>query len=428
MRLLYVCNDFGIAPNGTKGASIHLRAITAALCKRGHQVWIVSPHEGPGDGHPASRLIESVSGEAKETPRRLKRWLGSRGLDTACALELRPLLYNDWAANQIRETANVPAFDAVIERLASCSTLGRELSERWGVPLVIEANAIISQESAAYRSVHNRELVCEIERQSLKQADAVIAVSATLADRIVDLGVDPRRVHTVVNGVDLEMFQSIGEAKIEAARRTWRLGGRQVVGFAGSLKQWHGVDDLLSAFAQLPQEHANTALLIVGDGPMLEKLKTVSDAMGLKDRVIFTGAVQHQQMPEMLALMDIAVAPFRPMTHFYFSPIKLFEYMAAGAMVVASNAGQIADIIEHRHNGLLFAAGEVGDLAKMIQSGLSSPESRRKMAGNALELVQSRYTWDHAAEKTEKIILNLRGDPPARDSAAAGGVFCEASS
>ena len=94
MRLLYVCSDFGIPPSGTKGASIHLRAITSALCAAGHDLRLLSPKGNPGPGHPVRSLLPAWSDSADKSIRMLKKWLEARDLGVGPARELRPLLYN----------------------------------------------------------------------------------------------------------------------------------------------------------------------------------------------------------------------------------------------------------------------------------------------------------------------------------------------
>ena len=103
MRLLYLCSDFGIAPGGTKGASVHLRAITRGLADLGHDVRLLSPKEGPGDDHPARRLLPPGCPPADKTSRALKKWLGDHGLDDTIARDLRPLLWNTWVPDQVNE-------------------------------------------------------------------------------------------------------------------------------------------------------------------------------------------------------------------------------------------------------------------------------------------------------------------------------------
>src|SRR5207247_157692 len=124
-----------------------------------------------------------------------------------------------------------------------------------------------------------------------------------------------------------------------------RLGSGFVVGFVGSLKPWHGVDTLVEAFRMLRAARPDAHLLLVGEGPSREALERRVASRGLGEAVSFTGAVPYHEIPHYLAAMDVAVAPHAASNHFYFSPIKIFEYLAAGCPVVASAIGQIAELL-----------------------------------------------------------------------------------
>jgi glycosyltransferase involved in cell wall biosynthesis len=126
--------------------------------------------------------------------------------------------------------------------------------------------------------------------------------------------------------------------------------------------------------------------------------------LGMEASVIFTGAIEHARVPTVLRAMDVAVAPFRNMDGFYFSPIKLFEYMAAGVCVIASRLGQIRAVIEDGVRGVLCRPDDPLDLLSKIRRLRESPELRRRLAANALNVVRRQYTWAHAAQKTDQII------------------------
>ena len=405
MQLLYVCSDFGIKPDGTKGASVHLRAITRALADLGHEMLLLSPHDGPGQDHPVTRLLPPGCPPAEKTGRMLKRWLAQTGYGDSVAKELRPLLYNAWVRERALDALAAAEPDAIIERLSLFGHVGLDLSGELNVPFVVEVNALLTEEAKRFRSLELQRLAEEMERKVLGGADAILVVSSPLSDRLVEMGINRGKIHVIPNGVQLSAFQGIPSR--ESCRTELGLNGEFVVGFAGSLKAWHGVDDLLAAFKMLHGHDPKSRLLIVGTGPMESGLKTASAKMGIRDAVIFTGAVAHERVPRMLRAMDVAVAPFKQVDNFYFSPIKLFEYMASGTCVIASPLGQIAEIIEDGANGLLCEPEDAADLYEKLCQARHSVDLRERLASRALRLVCQNYTWKHAAEKTSSVISRL---------------------
>ncbi|PYT66400.1 MAG: hypothetical protein DMG39_26850 [Acidobacteria bacterium] len=125
-------------------------------------------------------------------------------------------------------------------------------------------------------------------------------------------------------------------------------GNKFVLGFVGSFKAWHGADFLLSVLEDFHGQEPQSRLLLIGDGPLKDALQEKAYRAGLAKAVVFTGVVPHEQMRRYLAAVDVALAPYPALETFYFSPLKLFEYMAAGLAVVASSAGQIPQLIHHR--------------------------------------------------------------------------------
>jgi glycosyltransferase involved in cell wall biosynthesis len=149
-------------------------------------------------------------------------------------------------------------------------------------------------------------------------------------------------------------------------------------------------------------------LVIVGDGPLRGPLERGFAERALSDRVIFCGAISHEEVAGVIRQFDVALAPYPRLPHeFYFSPLKLFEYMACGVAVVASNVGQVADLIRPGKTGLLYPPGDLDALAQSCRRLLDNPRLRRTLARQASKRVHTHHTWDKNASRVIEVAKSL---------------------
>ena len=165
------------------------------------------------------------------------------------------------------------------------------------------------------------------------------------------------------------------------------------VGFVGTLKPWHAVEDLIEAFAGLHRQDGDAQLLIVGDGPQRHILETKVVACGVHDAVDFHGAVAPAEVPPLLASMDVAVVPYSPIEGFYFSPLKLFEYMAAGRAIVAAAIGQMETFVVDGVTGLLYPPGDIACLTSALARLAADEPLRRRLGAAARRVAVRDHTW-----------------------------------
>nr|MDQ3553406.1 glycosyltransferase family 4 protein [Chloroflexota bacterium] len=227
------------------------------------------------------------------------------------------------------------------------------------------------------------------------------AVSSALASWLEGQGVAPSRIMVVPNGVDPERFDTSAMTDERRAATRLRLGlpDRPVVGFVGTLKPWHDVAALLHAVALLRKGGTDVSLLLVGDGPERPALEALAGELDLSRDIVFVGAVPHEAVVDLLSVMDVAVAPYREQEGFYFSPLKLFEYLAAGLPVVSARLGDIAHCVHDDTGGWTYAPGDVSDLAHTVLAALrDAPEAARR-ADLGRRHVLADHTWRHVAER-----------------------------
>jgi glycosyltransferase involved in cell wall biosynthesis len=148
--------------------------------------------------------------------------------------------------------------------------------------------------------------------------------------------------------------------------------------------------------------------------------------LGLQGAVTLVGNVAHEEVPQYLALMDVAVAPYPAVEEFYFSPLKLFEYMAAGRAVVASRIGQVAEVIADGFTGLLYEPGNHEALRGCIRRLRADENGRRELGQNA-RMASSKNTWQQNAERVlhwvEPLLLQRAGARTLRDTRFANGTL-----
>jgi len=369
-RVLYVSADRGVPVRGDKGASVHVRSMLKALGDLGVETTILTARGGPGDGpRVPGALVEAISGKTwKQLARRLAAWTrGGEALERA----LLRLLDNAPLYREGGRVAEMWRPDLIYERYALTSFAGAWLARYLRVPLVLEVNSPLVDEEATFRGLRLGWLARRMERWLARRADLVVVVSAALREHVLGLGVDRERILLLPNAVDPSLFHPGRDGSV--VRRGFQLEEHFVAGFCGSLKPWHGVHGLLDATARASRALPGLRLLIVGDGPERGSLEARAKALGIADRVRFAGTIPHDRVPEHLAACDVLVAPYDPMNGFYFSPLKLAEYLAAGRPVVASAVPGLPDSLGSDSSVVWVAPGDADALGDALVACAAAP-------------------------------------------------------
>lgn len=403
MRILYLCPDLGIPVLGHKGASIHVREMVAALGRAGHDVVLAAAllEKSPWDRRvavdapvfhipPSVETLAAVAGV-----RDLRDGAGAR---TSLPAELRRILYDRDLERDLLERLRHRPPDVIYERASVYATAGGRVARALGVPHVVELNAPLAREHGTYRSAASGDLAEACEREVLTGADAVVVVSGALRAHVIELGVDGARVSVEPNGVDPARFRP--EPRDETLRARLGLNGGPVIGFVGGLRPWHGVEALPDVLERVAARHPGVRLVVAGDGPLAPVLERDLADRGLSDRVVLTRAVPHDDVPGLIRQLDVALAPYPVLDHdFYFSPLKVVEYMACGVPVVAPAVGEIPRLVRDHVTGVLYPVGDLDALTDACTAMLDDPALARRLGSAGEALVRERYTWDHIAAR-----------------------------
>jgi glycosyltransferase involved in cell wall biosynthesis len=283
--------------------------------------------------------------------------------------------------------------ELVMERYYNFGGEGIQAASRLGLPSVLEVNAPVIDYPGSAKARLDRALLVEPMRRWRERICRMTSLFVTPSAAILPAWVDPSRVLEIEWGADVRSFTPEAAGSVPFARD----GSRIVCVFAGAFRAWHGTTALAAALARLhARGDQRFAGVFIGDGP--ERRATEHAAAGVP-AVTFTGALRHDQMPAALAASDIGVAPFDVARHraldlgFYWSPLKVFEYMAAGLPVVAPALPRLTRLVEHGVEGVLYDPADPAGVDQALVS-LADPVVRRAMGTAARRRVVQDFSWE----------------------------------
>lgn len=347
------------------GQSVHLEELVAAFRAAGHEVLVVGPSFYAGAGLGAeSRAVA----------------LARRVLPAALA-ELAELAYNIPALRRLERAAAAFQPDFIYERYNLYHIAGAWLARRRSILFYVEVNAPLAEERSRFGGLRLVRLARAAERFVWRAADRVFAVTTELGHLVSTAGVRESRIAVVPNAVSLERF-------VRRRDNSGHTQGKPVLGFIGFVRAWHGLDTVIRGIAEtLP----DLSLVIAGEGPARADLERLAGQLGCASRVHFVGLVAREAVPALLAGFDIALQPHALA---YASPLKLFEYMAAGCAIVAPDQPNIREILIDGESALLFDPRRKGAMWEAIAHLASDSELRSRLGRVARNEIERRnFTW-----------------------------------
>lgn len=352
------------------GQSVHIMELIHAFKDLGHEVRIVGPSLRP----------KNFGGENKAL-NLFRRFM------PGFISELLEYLYAIRAYRKLLSAYHEFKPDFLYERHNLFLPSGMWLARKTGLPHFLEVNAPLAEERSKYSGLSLKKLATRLETQTWRSATHVLPVTEVLADILVQAGTPRNRITVLHNGIDKSVYEMLDGTPI---RQRYGLGSNVVLGFTGFVREWHRLDQMIRLIA-LYNGPAAPHLLIVGDGPAIPKCRTLAQSLNVEDRVHFAGFVDRMEIPIHLAAMNIAL---QPAVTAYASPLKLFEYMAAGLAIVAPAQTNICEILDDKKDALLFAPDNYEQAKEVIQQLVADPELRQRL-GNAAKtkIDKQNYTW-----------------------------------
>jgi glycosyltransferase involved in cell wall biosynthesis len=280
-------------------------------------------------------------------------------------------------------------------------TSGLALARRLGAPSVLFVPAAKVWEAKQWGTTRpgwGRLLEQRGERPALLGADLIACGSDVVVEQVLRIGVPENRVLLTPTGVDLDLF---GEPPDPAPlRRRLGLEDRFVIGWVGSFRRFHALEQAVDAAVAVP----GAALLLVGDGPERPRIERLAQDAGVL--AAFTGTVPHHELPAYLAAMDAAVILAPRGQPFHYSPLKVAEYLAAGLPLVAPATGQLAHRLTDGVDAIVVPSHHVAALAAALRRLRDDAEERTRLGKAARAAAEAGWSWDDQVRRVTEALAD----------------------
>lgn len=417
IRVAYVFQNIGINFSAPYAAQLHILNTLRGLQERGHDAYLLAlqPQRrvlftNDLDAIVENRITGKHYGRAGMSDNKFFRFFESGIRKIQEKLHIPYLAFFDNYRMMSAITSNLRGYELIHERYNKHTIGGMLASRKLNIPYVLEVNSDPIAESKfrgiSLPKIYQLLFAWEI-RMLAKNASKIISVSSQLKTFLsTNWNVDPKKIAILANAADIKIFGKKYDR--DEIRRRLGLRDDPVILFVGGFYAWHDLNLLLDSFTRILDKFPSAKLVLVGQGDTKSLIEKKIIAQHLERAVIMTGNIDHDRVPEMLSIADITVAPF---TEFFpgqgGSPLKLFEYMAAGKAIVCTRTGQVAEIIDNGNDGLLVEPGDVIGFAQALDLLLSDPNLRAQLGQNAAHKAGEEYTQGHYAKRLEEIYLEV---------------------
>jgi glycosyltransferase involved in cell wall biosynthesis len=345
--------------------------------------------------------------------------------------------YFRFNAGFIRQAKALPLLRPgfVYQRQSICNYSGPVLARHYQVPFVLEYNGseVWVAKNWGY-GLRYAELATRAEDACLRHAHLIVVISEVLRDELVEQrGIPSERIVCYPNCIDPTMFDPMRFTSGDRLVLRNSIGVPDdaiVATFLGTFGKWHGVERLARAIRHMVDEDESFLMrhklhfLLIGDGACMPSVRETLAGEKYSRFVSMPGLISQHLAPAYLAASDILLSPHvsnKDGSRFFGSPTKLFEYMAMGKAIVASDLEQIGKVLQHslraNHLPVSDAGSDDGNLAVLtgtegieeiqlaIRFLVERPDWRSRLGSNARIEALSKYTWD---DHVEFILAGIR--------------------
>ncbi len=376
------------------GSTIKARELLGHLCKRGHAVTFFWRYE----------KMPLKSKRSKTNKRSLLRHpLLRRFLYTP--KEIAKNIF-DFIAEYRFIVKHKP--DIIISRVDAYRFSSPLLAKWCNIPLLLEADGANSYEWLQYNNRDGiiwKRCLLFIEKLNFRIADQVFVQSTVTKNYYDQLYGCGHKIGVITNAATPRTSSNRAALRAEFSMQSSSV----VCGFLGSLHYWHGTNVLQELISRVVKKYDQLVFLIIGGGgPNADDFKAFCYAKPWSNRMIILDYQDHAEVHHYINLFDIALAPYTDQNLFYYSPVKIFEYMALAKPVLTVPVGQIGEIIQHGYNGYFFKPGCISDLEEKLAELIHNSDLRQTLGRNALVTIRQHHTWNHKAKQLEQMCIKAK--------------------
>ena len=360
------------------GQYVHVEELTNALKEAGHELLFVCPEfadkaEFGGEGGIATKLKSML-------PKSI--------------YELLELTYSLLIIFKLVKVILKFKPEFIYERYNLYQPAGVIIAKLFKIPLLLEVNAPLVQERARYSGLALPRFAKMIEDFTWRNATYVLPVTQVLAEHVVKAGVRRDKIVVIPNGINQNVLEQLDKKAQDKSKKT-----DIVIGFTGFINPWHKLDKALDAIAKIGNK--DIKFICVGEGDIRADLEAQARHLGIADQVTFTGLVTRDEVFGYVAQFDIAL---QPSVTEYASPLKLFEYLACGALVIAPDMPNIREILSE-DNAILFDPNMEDDFRDKLVNALENFEDYTEIKRAAREAIElQKLTWQNNASRVIGLI------------------------
>lgn len=243
-------------------------------------------------------------------------------------------------------------------------------------------------------------------RSVFRRARGIVTITTPLKNMIESFGVDKNRILVAPSAVDVQAFD-LKMSKQEVRNILQLPTEKTIIAYLGGFAAVglpKGIDTLIQMIEILPENYL--LLLVGGDPDGVEKFKQYAATKNILHKIIFTGQVPHPAIPRYMQAADILIAAYPPFDFYKYhtSPLKIFEYMAAGRPIVTTDFPTLRDILDDS-SAILVKSGDVAAYAAAVTKITENPVLAQSLVASAQAKIKEN-TWKKRAEKISQFIAN----------------------